>query len=154
MNCNYTTTAKTSGVKVFVYRNLNNGVWSVKAMNGSNRGRVIMHSTHVLIGNPEFKVSEAGRQRVLREGRKNVHAGVVGDLIMAYGVERDYPIDGTYVEAIHNLVALEYGDEVKDLVTYNPYKYSSFVYKDNEQPVGLIGGAKVLLDSDFKVSII
>jgi hypothetical protein len=151
---NYTTTAITSGVKVFVYRNLNNGVWSVKSLLGSTYGRVIMHATDVLLVKPEFKVSEAGRQRVLREGRKNVHAGVVGDLIMAYGYQRQYDIFGTTIEAAHNLVALEYGDEVKGLVTYNPYKYSSFVYKDNEQPVGLIGGAKVLLDSDFKVSII
>ena len=39
---------------------------------------VIAHMNLVALENVEFKVSEAGRQRVLREKRKNVHAGVIG----------------------------------------------------------------------------
>lgn len=66
--------------KVFVYFNLHKKIWSVKALTGASRGRVIAHCSMVSLVNVEFRVSEAGRQRVLREGRKNVHAGVVGYL--------------------------------------------------------------------------
>ena len=61
--------------------------------------------------NVTFKVSEAGRQRVLREGRKNVHAYIIGDLV--------------------DCKPLTEGE----IVTYNPFKYSSFVLKDTEAPV-------------------
>lgn len=98
-------------MRVFVYYNLHKHVWSVKALEGEHKGRVIAHSQRVLLANATGKVSEAGRQRVLREGRKNVHAGIVGTLVHL-GREGFFP-------------GLP--------VTYNPYKYDSFVYKDSER---------------------
>jgi hypothetical protein len=94
-------------MKVFVYFNLHKRVFSVKALEGAERGRVIGHRTSLAIYSPTFKVSEAGRQRVIREKRKNVHAGVVGFLTAPY-------------------------DWTKELVEwtpvlYNPYVFSSFV---------------------------
>jgi hypothetical protein len=94
-------------MKVFVYFNLHKRVFSVKALEGSEKGRVIGHRTSLAIYSPTFKVSEAGRQRVVRERRKNVHAGVVGFLTAPY-------------------------DWTKELVEwtpvlYNPYVFSSFV---------------------------
>ena len=89
-------------MKVFVYFNLHRKCFSVKALEGINKGRVIKHAFFVALENVTFKVSEAGRQRVLKEQRKNVHAGVVGTLVPcidAVGSER---------------------------VTYNPYKGSNF----------------------------
>jgi hypothetical protein len=71
-------------MKVFVYFNLHKRVFSVKALEGKDKGRVIGHRTSLAIDNPVFKVSEAGRQRVIRERRKNVHAGVVGFLTAPY----------------------------------------------------------------------
>lgn len=99
-------------MKVFVYFNLHKKVFSVKALEGPNKGRVIAHRSELNLGQATFKVSEAGRQRVLREKKKNVHAGVVGEW---YGT----------VEPIENGIA----------VTYNPYKYSSFVEQATEQPI-------------------
>ena len=99
-------------MKVFVYYNLHKHVWSIKALEGAQKGRVIAHSPTVLLHNATGKVSEAGRQRVLCEKRKNVHAGIVGTLVHT-GVEGYFP-------------GLP--------VTYNPYKYTSFVYKDTEEP--------------------
>ena len=93
-------------MKVFVYYNLHKHVWSIKALEGAQKGRVIAHSPTVLLQNAQGKVSEAGRQRVLREKRKNVHAGIVGTLVHRE-VEGYFP-------------GLQ--------VTYNPYKYDSFVY--------------------------
>lgn len=97
-------------MKVFVYYNLHRKVWSVRAMEGPNKGRVIQHARTVLLRYAKPKVSEAGRQRVLRDQRKNVHAGITGELVHSEG-EGYFP-----------------GSEV----TYNPYKYSTFVYKDDE----------------------
>ena len=68
--------------RVRVYRNLNNGMLSVKDHNPDSPtyGKVIAYSNKVLIRSADFKVSEAGHNRVLREGRKNVHAYVEGIL--------------------------------------------------------------------------
>lgn len=99
-------------MRVFVYFNLHKKVFSVKALEGPRKGRVVAHLSELNLGNATFKVSQAGRERVLREQRKNVHAGVVGEW---YGT----------VQAINNGVP----------VTYNPYLYSSFVTADTKQPV-------------------
>jgi hypothetical protein len=99
-------------MKVFVYFNLHKKLFSVKALEGPNKGRVVAHRRELSLRHVIFKVSEAGRQRVLQEKRKNVHAGVVG-----------------YWNDVNDIV----DNEIE--VTYNPYKYESFVFKYNEQPI-------------------
>jgi hypothetical protein len=87
----------------------------VKALQGPNRGRVIKHATDITLTDCVFKVSEAGRQKVLAQKVKNVHAGVVGymDSSVKQGVTDEH-ID----------------------VTYNPYKFSTFVNRANtDEPV-------------------
>lgn len=64
-------------IKVFVYRNLHRGGFSIR---DAKTRRVIGHASELLIRDPEFVVSEKGRQRVLRTGVRNVHAGIVGYL--------------------------------------------------------------------------
>ncbi len=54
-------------LKVFCYFNLHRKCFSIKALEGPNKGRVVAHSDKVLLSDGVFKVSEAGRQRVLRE---------------------------------------------------------------------------------------
>ncbi|AMS00889.1 hypothetical protein SEA_FAYELY_89 [Mycobacterium phage Fayely] len=98
-------------MRVFVYWNLHRGMWSVKALTGPDRGRVIARQQLVILRNASGKVSEAGRQRVLRERRKNVHAGLVGELVQGE--------------------AVTLAPDSRE-VTYNPFKYSSFVYRDDE----------------------
>jgi len=68
-------------MKVYVYRNLHKNCFSIKALEGEKKGRVIGHATDVSLYDVEFRVSEKGRQRVLREKKKYVHAGVVGKLL-------------------------------------------------------------------------
>ncbi len=63
--------------KYFVYRNLHKSCWSLK---NTKTGRVDFHASQVFLKGCAFKVSEAGRQRVIKTGRKNVHAGVTGYL--------------------------------------------------------------------------
>jgi len=112
-------------MRVFVYFNLHRKCWSVRALNGRYKGRVVAHCDRVLLTDVEFRVSEAGRQRVLREGRKNVHAGVVGSLCGMAGSE-----------CFPNLVApwwmpqdaryLRYAKAHGTRVTYNPRHHETF----------------------------
>ena len=92
--------------KVFVYKNLHKDCWSVK-----QDGLVKAHTEEVRLWDCAFQVNAKGRQKVLDEQRKNVHAGIKGyidnDQQVPSGVE----------------------------VTYNPYKYDSFVDKATELPI-------------------
>jgi hypothetical protein len=121
-------------MRVFVYFNLHRKCFSIKALEGDRKGRVVAHSTTVLLEGCKFKVSEAGRQRVLREKRKNVHAGVTGTWINADRVESCY----------------EFLSMVGRQVSYNPYKYDSFVIKATEQSVDVadVVGMKVFADAE------
>jgi hypothetical protein len=70
-------------MRVSVYFNLHRRLFSVRAEEGPAAGRVIAHARHVTLGGHSgcsFVVQEGGRQRVLAEGRKNVHAFVRGEL--------------------------------------------------------------------------
>jgi len=106
-------------MKVFVYFNLHRKLFSVKALEGPMKGRVIAHRQHVLLNDATFKVSEAGRQRVIREQRKNVHAGVSGTWFnVAAG------------NGLHDFVSMN-----GSAIMYNPYKYDSFVHRYGEHPI-------------------
>lgn len=125
-------------MKVFVYRNLHKNCWSVKALEGENKGRVIHHAQNVNLTHCTFKVSKAGRERVLREQSKNVHAGVVGNLsfIGEMGDTSLWKCASTYPAFIP--------------VTYNPYKYSTFVRKNNDF-IEMHTSSEVFLNEDRSV---
>ena len=103
-------------MKVDVYFNLHRKLFSIRACEGPNKGRVIAHRETVTLLSPEFKVSQAGRARVLREGRKNVHATVRGQWLRG----GNFGCSETVEKRIQ-----ERGVEI----TYNPYKGPSFTYK-------------------------
>lgn len=102
------------GQVVDVYRNLHRKCWSVR-----HRGIVHSHCHTVTLGDVTFRVSEAGRQRVLRERRKNVHAVVRGTLVAFDGALGDGSLE----------------------VVYNPYKGDTFRYALTDAPVH---GARVV----------
>lgn len=99
-------------MRVQVYMNLHTGRWSIRS---KATGRVVDHADNVLLHNARFRVQEGGRQRVINEGRKNVHAWVEGDLVG----QDDFAAE----------VALE---SMMDCPAayYNPYKTSTFVNPD------------------------
>lgn len=112
---------------VEVYRNLHNGKLSVR---DHKTKRVLAHCDEVTLAGVAFKVSQAGRERVLRERRKNVHALVCGKLLEYRGAE---PYKGRSI-ADH---VWQWADGIKRTaiignrkVVYNPYKYRSFVTPD------------------------
>ena len=102
------------GLRVMVYYNLHKKTFSVQY-----KGRIILYADYVKLGNVEFRVREGGKEKVRQEMRKNVHAFVIGDL-MDYC---QYPCENMPPET---------NDKV---ITYNPYKYDSFVKKDTEEPI-------------------
>ena len=103
-------------MKAFIYYNLHKHCWSLRALEGPSKGKVYAHAHSVVVLNAVFKVSEKGRQRVIREQKKNVHAGVVGNVIAIDSIE---------------IICTD----KKTAVTYNPYKYPTFVTRHNEQPI-------------------
>lgn len=104
------------GSRVDVYYNLNKGCLSLRALDGPERGRVVGHADSVVLKDAEFVVQPGGRQRVLKEKRKNVHAFVRGIL-----------------QAVNSLVRMH--PATARPVMYNPYLYDSFVTRDTKEPV-------------------
>lgn len=100
---------------VQVYRNIHKSraagrpVYSVR---DADTGLVVGHTDRIVLADATFKVSETGRQRVLRTRTKNVHAWIQGR-----PVETTDPAGGWVA------------------VTYNPYKYATFVAAATGTPV-------------------
>jgi|TARA_X000001388_G_scaffold57068_1_gene42304 hypothetical protein len=130
------------GDKIEVYRNLHKNCFSVR-----HKGKVVgyLHDNEQLaLTNVTFAVQPAGRAKVLRENKKNVHAFVRGE----------------YVGFENNLTNNLYFGKFEDLdfyaVSYNPYKSDKFVVKETGKPIesnseALIRGGKVLLYQDKRL---
>ena len=61
-----------------VYHNTHNRSWSVQQRDNIGRWKVVAYADSLTLKACKLRVSEAGRQRSLKEGRKNVHAYVQG----------------------------------------------------------------------------
>jgi hypothetical protein len=138
-------------MKVFVYYNLHTSKWSIKALEGEHKGLVIGHASIVKLDNVSPKVSQKGRERVLKTKRKNVHAGLVGDLSgvscvrwikgVSYCAVDAWPKDGKeLIEGLH---------KSRGVITYNPYKYESFVSATDER--AFLSAEYVIMWSDRTV---
>lgn len=102
---------------VQVYKNLHKDCWSVR-----QDGLVKCHTDYITLKSVSFKVGQKGRERVLREKSKNVHAVVEGYLASPFDInqwekENSRPFSWS-------------------TVSYNPYRWNSFVDRDNgDKPV-------------------
>lgn len=113
-------------MKVEIYLNLHKtrkegcAVYSVRSM---ETRRVIKHLMgDFFINEAKFIVSKAGRNRVLKEQRKNVHAFIRGEL------EEANP--SRWFNGTQGLMGIYDG-----IATYNPYLYDTFVDKETKQPI-------------------
>ena len=97
-----------------VYYNLHKHTFSV-----TYKSKVIVHADFVKLGDVEFRVRQGGRDRVRSEKSKNVHAFVIGDLLDYC----EYPCQDIPSPTSDNII------------TYNPYKHDSFVYKKGGEPI-------------------
>ena len=94
---------------VRVYWNLHRNCWSVL-----HKRKVIAYSNNLLLQDVRFIVSEPGRQRVIREKRKNVHAFAEGVVLK------------------ENLIKPK---EFITRVSYNPYKFGWFYISSSEEKI-------------------
>ena len=101
-------------MKVMVYYNLNKHTFSV-----THNSKVIMYVDYVKLKDVEFRVRQGGKEKVRSEKRKNVHAFVIGELL-EYS---EYPSKDILTPSSN------------EIITYDPYKYDSFVFKNTEEPV-------------------
>ncbi|MCA1800127.1 MAG: hypothetical protein LC650_02390 [Actinobacteria bacterium] len=93
------------GQRVKVYKNLHKNTYSVVDV---TTGLVLGYADRITLQDVDFKVSEAGRQRVLQEKRKNVHAYVTGTFVATTGATQ------------------------RHTAYYNPYKVETFVTSTQE----------------------
>ena len=113
---------------VYVYRNLRKDCWSIRQ--GST---VRFHTLYAFLRDAKFKVSQAGRKRVIKDKRKNVHAFVVGLLtnpcqkfVTSYIVKQKY-----------------------SAIIYNPYMYQSFVRLDDKKSVKTARYVDMMIHNDY-----
>ena len=110
--------------KVAIYRNLQKNCLSIQSRERENYGLIMGYCKSIFIRRPKFIVREKSRLKVLEEGRKNVHAFIVGEC---------------YTFIVGECPSLKLWSWLRDVkmggnsttkVFYNPYKYSTFVDKD------------------------
>ena len=95
-------TSLANGTLVRVFKNLTRDTWSVqiKTVKG---WRVVGYSENIRVNNARTVVSQKGRERVLREKKKYVHAFIEGEWC-----------DSWELTGFH------------EIVSYNPYRCGSF----------------------------
>jgi hypothetical protein len=118
-------------MKVAVYYNLHKHTFSLQSRNKEDYGRVIEHAEHVILKNANYVVRTSGRNKVLQEKKKNVHAYVVG-------------------EVVEGITGPRYQEKT---VTYNPYKAKSFYIKETGEPIASSGFAVLRKDVNGKPTI-
>ena len=115
-------------MRVEAYYNLTRSCWSVRSLEGENKGRVFLYAESLAIENAKFVVRKGGRDKVRREKQKNVHAFVRGSLSDKTNSKHRLPLP----------------------VTYNPYKNETFVNRNTGESV--MQASLVHLHSDRKVT--
>lgn len=95
--------------QVEIYKNLHNGLFSIR-----QNGLVVAHVESFSLIDTSFKVSKAGRQRVIREKKKNVHAFICGKLLDVNNISKD---NHTFEQMAFN-----------NRLSYNPYRAGCFVH--------------------------
>jgi hypothetical protein len=123
-------------MRVRLYRNLkirDQRAWSLMAMEGARKGKVIDIVDGAVLEDVSFVVSEPGRQRVIRDRAKNVHAFVDGELIKS--------------SPLYSGKASKAGTPVR--ITYDPYTMKQFVRIDCMQPVREAGLVAATPDGVF-----
>ena len=119
-------------MRIRLYRNLSpqyrqQRAWSIMSMEGPKKGRVIDIVDGAVLRDVQFLVSEAGRQRVIRDQAKNVHAFVQGRLVKTFELNSlDKDSDGNDLAPRRGVVTR---------IGYDPYKTPKMVREDCQETV-------------------
>jgi hypothetical protein len=122
-----------------VYRNLrfkDETVYSVRK-DGLVEGHAMMIIMDGSTKRPiTFAVGPKGNQRVRDEMKKNVHAVIRGYIVNAVWHDEDNMSHAIDACSYHKDIHMQYRDGYEwKKVTYNPYKYKTFVTVEDGQPV-------------------
>lgn len=128
-------------MRVRVYKNLHKNCYSVKAHEGPMKGLVIAHKNEIVLNDVVFRVGEKSRQRVIREGAKNVHAYVEGNIDPSMLESKSAYVDGIEIM----------GDLRK--IRYNPYERGEFYTLDDLEPIHHANSC-VLCDTGVYVKVV
>jgi hypothetical protein len=94
-------------MRVDIYRNLHKKGITYSVRDSVSK-RVLFYTSNITLKDVSFLVNPKGRERVLKEKRKNVHAFIRGTVDTSGGTPSG------------------------KLITYNPYKSDKFYLKNNE----------------------
>lgn len=122
-------------MQVYAYFNLHKKLWSLRGADGLERGYVLAHASNVELADCTFHVSESGRQRVIRDQQKNVHAGIIGTLVGMTGkVTEVGKARAMYLLYDDPEDAIEVTEEYEP-ITYNPYVSGRFRILRTDSPI-------------------
>lgn len=99
---------------VRVFRNFKHDCYSVL-----QDGKLKLVAKQVRLVNVEFRIRETGRQRMIRDQRRNVHAFAVGTL-----VDFAHPSEGRDLDSLSGRSAI-----------YDPHQFNSFVDQETQAPL-------------------
>lgn len=104
---------KKDNLKYRLYRNLNKTDYFSLQEKKKQGYRVIGYTNLALIIKPSFKVYKTSQKRAIKEKKRNVHA---------------------YIEFKDKIIPLVSAPDKANLreISYNPFKFSYFFYKDTE----------------------
>jgi len=112
--------------KYKIYRNLHKKCFSVLKYSSDKKGyRLHAHVESFICRQAELKVSEAGRQRVILEGQKNVHAYIICKEYRELGLNEIHDIWIKSEECTKKLGQLY----------YNPYTTKTFQIEETGEAV-------------------
>ncbi|BAY14218.1 hypothetical protein [Calothrix sp. NIES-2098] len=128
------------GQRVAVYFNLHYRVFSLKS--GGKSGSLLTHAGVCQLRDAVFEVEGKGRERAVRQGRKNVHAYVVGILeLLGWDQLTD--------NAVRSLIELGY-----QRVTYNLHPdHPQFYCKDTTSYTPVKASKSVILTGNVALAL-
>lgn len=123
--------------KFYIYRNLTRGGFSVRY-----KGKVIDHADCIMAHGVTYVVNQKGRERVLREKKKYVHAFVACE---SYKV-----LDNSWLQCCN--------DTLNNEVCYNPFKHDSFMvdgHRMHSSDACILGNGKVFIaDTTYRAQLL
>ena len=93
--------------RVRAYRNLHKNCYSVQHYIVGKGWRLLKHVDRIVLLDATYHVSQAGRERTIREGKKCVHAYIEG------------------IESRNDTSQIDHDESFR--VSYNPYKAGAFI---------------------------
>lgn len=143
-------------MRVEIYRNLHNGKLSIR---DAKTKHVIGHAARVYLHDARFKVSQAGRKRVLREKRKNVHAVVNGVIGKAEAFQSYKGRDIDPYQHEYSVFHPEFGTagvvciSREYDITYNPYRFRQFWREDIDAGVDYAPLVRIMPESITAIKV-